>query len=169
MEPELRQSIQETAFNRVHDEYRQEVVEEEWMAEINELLATSTAYSLNASNSVRAKEVLIRSDAEGLSSISFPSASPGDNEPVPKVAVELFTASGNLVREASAVHVSRDDESPEISISFMPIRNSRFQEFVLRFIPLPEEIPAETSWIPTSAYMRMGYSPVQVYETVNAR
>ncbi len=158
LDPDLRDSIQQNAYAEVFDKYRQEVVENEWMAEINELLSTSTSYSLNASGITAASEVLIRSDAEGLSAIVFPSASPGDKDPVPNVAVELFTPDGNLIREASAVQMQRDELAEQITISFSPIRNSRFQEFVLRFIPLPDDNQLETSWIPTSAYMQMSYS-----------
>lgn len=158
---DLRETIQEKAYQDVYEHYRQEVVENEWMTEIIELLSNSTSYSLNASGLTSVKEVLIRSDAEGLSSIAFPAKSPGDDEPVPEVAVEIFTANGNLIREASAVQIQKDDAADEIEISFQPILNSHFQEFVLRFIPLPDDTnDPEHNWIPTSAYMRLNYNPV---------
>jgi len=158
-DPSLRDSIQAKAYETVFERYRQEVIEAEWMAEISELLIRSTSYSLSTSGSQAVKEVLIRSDAEGLSAVVFPSSSPGDDEPVPKIAIELFTPDGNLLREASAIQINRDDLNHEIAASFAPIRNSRAQEFILRFIPLPEEsFNPELSWIPTSAYMRMNYA-----------
>lgn len=159
IDPTLRESIQERAYDVVFERYRQEVIEAEWMAEIIDLLQSSTTYSLSATGAHLVKEVLIRADAEGLAGIIFPATSPGDQEPVPKIAIELFSPRGNLIREASAIQIKHDTTNKEIAVSFAPIRNSRFQEFVLRFIPLPEQnFNLDYSWIPTSAYMRMSYS-----------
>jgi glycosyltransferase involved in cell wall biosynthesis len=156
----LRQSIQENAYREVYEEYRQEVVADEWMSEISELLSNSTSYSLNASNAASAtKEVLIRSDAEGLAGIVFPSASPGDNEPVPKIALEICSPEGNIIRDASSTQFNRSDCDGQICVGFPPIRNSKAQEFILRFIPLPDDSEAmQPSWIPTSAFIEMYYS-----------
>ena len=70
-DPSLRDSIQAKAYETVFERYRQEVIEAEWMAEISELLIRSTSYSLSTSGSQAVKEVLIRSDAEGLSAVVF--------------------------------------------------------------------------------------------------
>jgi glycosyltransferase involved in cell wall biosynthesis len=156
----LRQKIQRNAYQKVHTDFRQEVVENEWLDEINQLLAHSTSYSLN-SGCIPAKvqEVLIRSDFDNFSGIKFPAASPGDDEPVRNVAIEILTPSGNLVREASNMEISRSEKAKEIAVTFAPIKNSHFQEFLLRFISVPKEVDqSEVSWLPTSAFIRMTYS-----------
>lgn len=156
----LRRHIQETAYTEVYAGYRQEVVEHEWLEEIGELLSDSPNYSLN-SGCVPAvvKEVLVRADRNGLCSISFPSVSPGDEEPVRKLLVEIFSTEGNLIRERSAMTATSNRDHKDITLSFAPIQNSRFQEFVLRFISVSDETENEREgWMPTSAYITMSYA-----------
>jgi glycosyltransferase involved in cell wall biosynthesis len=158
---QLRTSIQRNAYDQVHHEYRQEVVEQQWLSDIHELLSDSTSYSLTSGfNQAAVKEVLVRSDFEGFSGVSFPQASPGDNEPVPNFAVEILTPGGKILREASAMALAKGQAQDEIAVKFSPIRNSQFQEFILRFISVPDDTKGvdEPSWLPTSAYIRMNYS-----------
>jgi len=158
---QLRRSIQKNAYNQVHKEFRQEVIEQEWLNEIHELLAGSTIYSLSSGCSQAAvQEVLVRSDCEGFSGITFPAASPGDQEPVPNIAVEILTPGGKILREASTMRLKKHDDAQEIAVKFTPIRNSQSQEFVLRFISVPDESTdlQEPWWLPTSAFIRMSYS-----------
>jgi hypothetical protein len=156
----LRRQIQRNAYKKVYDDYRQEVVENEWLEEIARLLAHSTSYSLSSGCiPATVSEVLIRSDFDNFSGIRFPSASPGDQEPVRDVAVEILTTSGNLVREASNMEIVRSEQEKEIEVKFAPIKNSHFQEFLLRFISVPKESEqSEVSWLPPSAFIRMTYT-----------
>lgn len=157
----LRASIQKNAYDHVQAQYRQEVAEAEWLAQINELLARNTNYSIH-SGPVPAKisEILIRSDFHGLSGIEFPAISPGDNEPVGKVALEILTPSRNVVREASSTKpLLASGGSARMAFTFTPIHNSKEQEFLLRFISLPEESQdGASNWFPTAAYIQMLYS-----------
>jgi glycosyltransferase involved in cell wall biosynthesis len=156
----LRERIQENAYKKVYQEFRQEIVEKDWLEEIHELLSNSTSYSLNSGGGqTRVKEILVRSDFDGLCGLRFPSESPGDQEPVHNFAIEVLTPTGNLLRDAASVEIERDESAKEIAVQFTPIRNSHFQEFLLRFVSIPDEAESPApSWLPSSAYICMSYS-----------
>jgi glycosyltransferase involved in cell wall biosynthesis len=158
-DPELRRSIQKNAYDRVKQEYSQEVVEDEWLAEIEELLSSSTVYSLTATSPLRTSEILVRADFDGLKGVRFPASSPGDKEPVGKVYLEVRTATGNLLREASTTTQMKEELEDKIVFSFMPISNSKKEEFLLKFTSVPEEQSSsdEPFWLPNSGYIQMLY------------
>ena len=155
----LRRSIQKNAYDRVKEEYSQEVVEDEWLAEIEELLSSSTVYSLTATSPLRTSEILVRADFDGLKGVRFPASSPGDKEPVGKVYLEVRTATGNLLREASTTTQMKEELEDKIVFSFMPISNSKKEEFLLKFTSVPEEQSSsdEPFWLPNSGYIQMLY------------
>jgi glycosyltransferase involved in cell wall biosynthesis len=155
----LRRSIQKNAYDRVKEEYSQEVVEDEWLAEIEELLSSSTVYSLTATSPLRTSEILIRADFDGLKGVRFPASSPGDKEPVGKVFLEVRTSTGNLLREASTTTQMKEDLEDKIVFSFTPINNSKKEEFLLKFTSVPEEQSSsdEPFWLPNSGYIQMLY------------
>ncbi len=158
----LRTEIQENAHKKVFDEYRQQVIEEEWLAQIHEILASDTSYSLANSPLRQVTEILIRADQDNLHGFTFPAQSPGDEFPVPKLFLEILTPEKNLLREASATQQSRNEELRQINFSFRPIRNSQHREFVLRFISVPEnqqEDDACKQWLPTTGFIHMLYAP----------
>ncbi|HEY9757568.1 MAG TPA: glycosyltransferase [Oculatellaceae cyanobacterium] len=157
---DLRTTIQENAYKKVYEEYRQQVIEEEWLAQIQQILASDTSYSLANSPLRQVKEVLIRADQDHLNGIRFPAYSPGDEVPVPKLFLEILTPERNLLREAAATQRHRDDEQKEITFSFRPIRNSSHKEFLLRFISIPEShVEDEISqWLPSAGFIHMRYS-----------
>jgi hypothetical protein len=155
----LRNKIQSAAYDEVYDQYRQQVVEDEWMVEIQELLSKNTAYSLYASSPLRSCEVLIRADFNNLAGVKFPDCSPGDRDPVGKVYLEVRTAQGNLLREASTTKRFDDEEEAKMGFSFEPIKNSQKEEFVLKFTSVPENQTAANQpfWLPSSGYIQMVY------------
>jgi glycosyltransferase involved in cell wall biosynthesis len=157
---QLRRNMQTAAYDEVYKEYRQQVVEEEWMVEIHELLDKNTAYSLYASSPLRSSEILIRADFNNLAGVRFPASSPGDSDPVGKVYLEVRTASGNLLREASTTKRFDDEADKKIGFSFAPIKNSRKEEFVLKFTSVPDSQSEANApfWLPSSGYIQMMYS-----------
>jgi glycosyltransferase involved in cell wall biosynthesis len=156
---DLRKSIQKNAYSRVKQDYSQDVVELEWLREIEELLSASTVYSLTATSPLRTSEILVRADFNGLHGVRFPASSPGDREPVGKVFLEVRTATGNLLREASTTTQIKEDAEDKIVFSFAPISNSRQEEFVLKFTSVPEEQSSSDApfWLPNSGYIQMLY------------
>jgi glycosyltransferase involved in cell wall biosynthesis len=157
--PELRTQIQNSAYQKVYDEYRQQVIEEEWLSQINTILAGDTSYSL-ANNPLRqVTEVLIRADQDNLHGFTFPAQSPGEGYPVPKLFLEIFTPEKSLLREASATFQKRVEDSGTVQFNFKPIRNSRSREFILRFISIQENQAEKASlqWLPTTGFIHMLY------------
>ncbi|HEY9676779.1 MAG TPA: glycosyltransferase [Drouetiella sp.] len=156
---DLRKSIQKNAYDQVKEEYCQEVVEQEWMREIDELLAKSTVYSLTATSPLRSSEVLIRADFNGLKGVRFPASSPGDREPVGKVLLEVRTVTGVLLREASTTRMLKEEADDKLVFSFAPIANSKKEEFLLKFTSVPEEQASLDApfWLPNSGYIQMLY------------
>jgi len=157
---QLRTSIQKAAYDEVYDQYRQQVVEDEWMVEIEELLAKNTPYSLYASSPLRSSEVLIRADFNNLSGVKFPASSPGDHDPVGKVYLEVRSSTGNLLREASTTKRFDDEAGEKIGFAFTPIKNSQKEEFVLKFTSVPENQTDANApfWLPSSGYIQMVYT-----------
>jgi hypothetical protein len=155
----LRRSIQTAAYDEVYDQYRQPVVEDEWMIEIQELLSKNTAYSLYATSPLRSSEVLIRADFNNLSGVKFPASSPGDHDPVGKVYLEIRSAQGNLLREASMTKRFDDEAEQKIGFAFTPIKNSQKEEFVLKFTSVPDDQTDANApfWLPSSGYIQMVY------------
>lgn len=155
----LRESIQDAAYDKVFNEYRQQLVEDEWWQEIGEILASDTSYSLVASPLRQVSEVLIRADFPNLSAIRFPAFSPGDNYPVGKLFLEIITPEGNVLRQAASTVRSLVEDGATVQFSFNPIWNSQNQELVLRFISVPESNidNSVTYWLPTAAFIQMIY------------
>ncbi len=165
--PGLRAQIQNNAYQKVYDEYRQQVIEEEWLAQIHTILAGDTSYSL-ANNPLRqVNEVLIRADQDNLGGFSFPAQSPGECYPVPRLFLEILTPEKNLLREASVTYQQRDEETGKVQFTFKPIRNSRNREFVLRFISIQEhQFDKESAhWLPSTGFIHMLYDKPPVTET----
>jgi glycosyltransferase involved in cell wall biosynthesis len=156
---ELRRTIQQNAYRKVFEHYRQEVIESEWLAQIHEILASDTSYSLANSPLRQVHEILIRADQDNLTGIRFPSASPGENYPVGKLFLEILTSERNLLREASSTHEERIDEEGEVRFIFKPIRNSHGRELLLRFISIPESPTEEEApyWLPSPGFIHMQY------------
>ena len=156
----LRESIQKVAYDTVKSDFSQQAVENEWLVDIENLLSHSTVYSLSATSPLRTSEVLIRADFNGLSGVRFPASSPGDKEPVGKVFLEVRTASGNLLREASTTKQFKEEAEDKIVFAFAPINNSKTEEFLLRFTSVPEEQSEADSpfWLPNSGYIQMIYT-----------
>ena len=156
---QLRTQIQDSAYNKVYEEYRQQVIEEEWLNQINNILASDTSYSL-ANNPLRqVTEILIRSDGDNLHGFTFPSKSPGEGNPVPRLFLEILTPEGNLLREASVTRQQRLDETGQVQFNFKTIRNSRNREFVLRFISIQDNQADKLThqWLPTTGFIHMLY------------
>lgn len=151
----LTDSIKRDAYDQVYKEYRQELVEEEWMVEINELLSGSVGY-VASSPTRRVEEMRVRTDFPGLCAIRIPGESP-DGEKVGQILLEILTPAGDVLRHASSS--KRIDETDgDIVVSFEPIVNSDKQEFVFRFISMSEETDIEPGWLPPSGLIQMLYA-----------
>ncbi|HEY9785392.1 MAG TPA: glycosyltransferase [Candidatus Obscuribacterales bacterium] len=160
--PDLRRSIADLAYERVYGEYRQQLVEQEWLRQIEQLLGGSTGYAASTAKR-NVKVVRVRADFNGLCGISFPANAP-DGEAVGRTLMEVMTATGNTLREASTTVMERNGLD-DVLIKFEPIMNSRDQEFLLRFIAPGEESDCGTNenWIPTAAYIQMIYSKTNAH------
>ncbi len=156
--PALTDTIKETAYKHIYDNYRQELVEDEWLADIASVLpATSSGV---AETVVETRDVRVRADFLGLYGIRIPSESP-DGQKVGNLLLEVRTPDGYALREASS-SVRRTAENGDLEITFDPIVNSRRREFVFRLISLPGEpqLNAEwkSGWLPPSGDMQMLYA-----------
>lgn len=156
---DLRHQIQENAYQKVLAEFSQEHVEDEWLAQINELLKSSTVYSLSSNTGSLSTEIVIRADFQNLSGIRFPAHSPGDGDPVGKVYLEVMSITKDVLREASTIKKSDDSGEEDILFSFTPIQNSQHKDFILRLIRVPSEVgDADANyWLPNSGYIEMIY------------
>ncbi len=150
----LIENIKRDAYEQVYKEYRQELVEEEWMAEINELLSGNIGY-VAASPTRKVEEMRVRADFHGLCAIRMPGESP-DGEKVGHVLLEILTPTGDVLRDASSC--KRTNENGDIVISFESIANSDKQEFVFRLISMSEETDVEAGWLPSSGLIQMLYA-----------
>ncbi|MCC7527485.1 MAG: glycosyltransferase [Candidatus Melainabacteria bacterium] len=149
----LTEKIKRDAYAQVYKEYRQELVEEEWMAQINELLSGNIGYAA-ASPTRKVEEMRVRSDFHGLCAIRMPGESP-DGEKVGQVLLEILTPTGDVLRDASSC--KRINENGEVLVSFEPIANSDKQEFVFRLISTSEETDVKAGWLPSSGLIQMLY------------
>ena len=150
--PQLTASIKEQAFKHVYDNYRQELVEDEWLVDIASVLTAQTSKS---GPHVETRELRVRSDFFGLYGIRIPGESP-DGEKIGRLLLEVLTPDGYTLREAlNSVFIRR--ENGDVEISFNPIANSRRQEFVFRLIALPDETGSAAGWLPPSGYIQMLY------------
>lgn len=151
--PALTESIKEAAYKRIYDNYRQELVEDEWLVDIASVLTSSVAAG------VETRDVRVRSDFFGLYGIRIPSESP-DGQKVGNLVLEVLTPDGYPLREASSSEVRTTDDG-DLEITFDPIVNSRRREFIFRLISLPNASSSnsevDSGWMPPSGYMQMLY------------
>jgi glycosyltransferase involved in cell wall biosynthesis len=150
----LIETIKKNAYDEVFSHYRQELVEDEWMQQINELLFQNIPY-LTQSSSRFVTEMRVRTDFSGLYGIRIPSHSP-DGDKVGRILLEVLTPNGDLLRDASSVTVERLDDG-DIEISFVPIVNTTKREFVFRFVAFSENPDAAPGWVPPSGMIEMLY------------
>lgn len=150
----LTASIKEQAYQHVYQNYRQELVEEEWLVDIKSVLAT-VAPPREDGLVAGVSDVRIRSDFSGLYGIRIPAAS-ADGEKVGRLLLEVMTPDGYSLREASTNEV-RTLDNGDFEILFEPIANSRLREFVFRLISLPDPRSGEIGWMPPSGLMEMMY------------
>lgn len=153
-QPELTASIKEQAYKHVYDNYRQELVEDEWIADIESVFKPLVSVD-NGAALVETRDVRVRSDFFGLSGIRVPGESP-DGEKIANLLLEVLTPDGYSLREAAGSVVS-SVEGGDIEIKFEPIANSKLQEFVFRLISLPDETGSASGWMPPSGHMQMLY------------
>ncbi len=148
-------TIKKNAYEEVYTQYRQELVEEEWLQQINELLGESIGY-LAQSNARFVTEMRVRADFAGLHAIRIPRQS-SDGHKVGRILLEVLTVDGDMLREASN---ARLDQLPDgdIQISFAPIINTKKREFVFRFISFRENPESEPGWVPPSGLIEMLYT-----------
>ncbi len=152
--PELTASIKEQAYKHVYDNYRQELVEEEWLADIDSVFKPIASSNGDAAL-VETRDVRVRSDFFGLYGIRVPGESP-DGEKIAKLLLEVLTPDGYSLRDAASSVVT-PVEGGDIEIRFNPIANSKRQEFVFRLISLPDETGSASGWMPPSGHMQMLY------------
>ncbi len=150
--PQLTSSIKEQAYKHVYDNYRQELVEDEWLVDIASVLANQSG---QCGPIVETRDVRVRSDFFGLYGIRIPGESP-DGQKVGRILLEVLTPDGYTLREASNSNLTYC-ENGDIEINFNPIANSRRQEFIFRLITLPDETGSASGWLPPSGYMQMLY------------
>lgn len=155
--PELTQQIKETAYRHVYDNYRQELVEDEWLVDIASVLSERGADAL--SSPVERQDIRVRADFFGLYGIRIPGESP-DGQKIGNLLLEVLTPDGYPLREASS-SVLKTVENGDIEITFEPIANSQRREFVFRLISLPDNKTSNSEWgsgwLPPSGYMQMLY------------
>ncbi|MCC7528496.1 MAG: glycosyltransferase [Candidatus Melainabacteria bacterium] len=153
-DPSLIASIKEQAYTYVYEQYRQELVEDEWMVDIASVLSPNLR-TAKSGTAVEARDIRVRADFLGLYGIRIPGESP-DGERVGRLMLEVLTPEGYSLREASSSVLQYRDDG-DIEIKFDPIANSRRREFVFRLISLPDESGAATGWLPPSGHMQMLY------------
>lgn len=160
---DFRERVKEQAFQDVYNEYRQELVEDEWLRQIRKLLSTNTDYSVQVALNRQEKLVRIRADFPGFCGVRIPSFSPEEGNELGKLFMEVLSPEKNLMRQCTGMECFREECPGEIVFSFNPIRNSQNQEFLLRFVGLFDDssVPDNGSaWLPSNAYVQMLYSGV---------
>jgi hypothetical protein len=158
----LRESIQKNAYEQVHTYYRQQIVEDQWLEQIEQILAADPCYSLTHSPSRQVTELLIRADRDNFSGVTLPLFSPGKELALGNLFLEILTADNSVIREASSTQPVRDEKNGVAKFNFSPIRNSHHKEFVLRFISAPSSTTgaAARQWQPVSGFVHMQYGGV---------
>ncbi|MBC7997487.1 MAG: glycosyltransferase, partial [Leptolyngbya sp.] len=152
--PELTKSIQDRAYKNVYEQYRQELVEEEWMVDINNVFS---GVSVGEENGIirEARDVRIRADFPGLYGIRIPGTSP-EGETLGKLLFEVITPDGSTLREASST-IRTDLPDGDVEFTFDSIANSSYREFVFRLISIGEEAGVLPGWMPPSGHMQLLY------------
>lgn len=131
LQPELRKSIQANAKAKVFADYRQELIEEQWLHDIEELLAHAPAFLASNKNAPSLK-IEINAEADGLSGIELSnitahrSVLPGN-----KVYLEVQSTSGSILRGSAQSIIKLDTTCGSISFDFDPIRHSKSKSFDL--------------------------------------
>lgn len=159
----LRERIKEQAYQNVFNEYRQELVEDEWIRQIRKLLSANTDYSVHAAPNRQERLVRIRADFSGFCGVRIPSFSPEEGDELGKLFMEVLSPEKNLLRQCTGMECFREECPGEIVFSFNPIRNSQDQEFLLRFVGLLNDTVESqdgSAWLPSNAYVQMLYSGV---------
>jgi glycosyltransferase involved in cell wall biosynthesis len=162
--PALTEKIKDTAYKHVYDNYRQELVEEEWLVDITSVLSQPNREV--SSLAVETQDIRVKADFFGLYGIRIPGESP-DGQKTANLLLEVLTPDGYILREATSSNL-RILEDGDIEITFEPIANSQRREFVFRMVSLPGEFQPKpdsewtTGWIPPSGLMQMLYQSKQL-------
>lgn len=153
--PQMLESIKVQAYKEVFDNYRQELVEEQWMKDISEVFSGE---SVDTENGIIRDEraVTIRADYAGLYGIRIPGISP-EGEALGNLLFEVVTPHGSTLREASDT-IRTNLPDGDVEFTFDSIENSSYREFVFRLISISDEAGSPPGWVPPSGHMQLLYN-----------
>jgi len=153
-EPELRKTIQNNAREKVFQDYRQELIEKQWIDDIEELLSEAPSFlASNAKNAAMLK-LPILAENDGWSGIELQNVSPNRGVLLKdKIYLEVQSTYGSTIREGALPVTTYDTTGGSISFDFEPIRHSKGKTFELRIAGLTvkseRELPYTLRYLPS--------------------
>lgn len=130
--PELRKTIQENAKAKVFEDYRQELIEEQWLHDIHELLADAPAFLASNVRNAPSLRIAITAESDGFSGVELQDVMANRGIlPQNKIYLEVQSESGSILRGSAQSIISHDTAGGSISFDFDPIRHSKAKLFEL--------------------------------------
>lgn len=133
LDEQLRTRIKRNAHESVRQQYRQELIEQEWINDINELIASNHCDGIFSRPTWMDLPIVATEDQ--LSGATLSSKSFGKELNI-RWSLEVRSPSDDLLRSASTILLRKKTEDNAMAFSFPPIENSKNQKLTLRLVPL---------------------------------
>jgi hypothetical protein len=154
LDEQLRMRIKSNAHEFVRQQYRQELIEQEWINDINELIASSPRDGMCARPSWMDLPVVATEDQLSGATLSFKSFGEELNM---RWSLEIRSSSDDLLRGVSTMMRRSRVEENAMTFSFPTIENSKNQKLTLRLVPL-ERCDAKLSTLVDSVDVSLDYA-----------
>ncbi len=125
----FRKNIQINAKAKVFADYRQELIEDQWFSDIEELLSEAPSF---LSKSAKSLKVSVIAERDGLNGVEVGDLTPHrQTSLVDKIYLELQSPSGSPLRGGAISAHKLSTTGGSIQFDFQPIRNSSGKKFDL--------------------------------------
>jgi len=136
-EPELRRRIIARAYDDVFNGYRQELIERQWLDDIDRLLEDAQSFWLSRLGQGSFAEFNIFASQDNLCGVKLTAEAlqfdlTRSSDEKEKVCLEVRAQNGCTLRGIAASVRDRNPIDGSVTFSFQPLKNSRSREFLLR-------------------------------------
>lgn len=147
-QPKLRQAIQTNAKAKIYQDYRQELIEKQWLNDIEELLSDAPSFLASKAKNTATKKLSITAENDGLSGIELQDVEPHRSlSPTDKIYLEVQSNAGSTLRGSTQSITKYDTTAGSISFEFDSIRHSKGKTFQLLIAGLATKSATELNYV----------------------
>jgi len=128
----LRETVRTNAREKVYQNYRQELIEDQWLQDIQALLQDVPSYWLSNAKQSSMVAVRITAEHDRLCGVELRNILPHPARTNEKIYLEVQSLEGYTLRGIASSSANYDPDRNSITFNFEPLRHSESRSFDLR-------------------------------------